>query len=210
MSPVAFIIGAGPGVGITVARRFAKEGYKVAIASRNPDVDAAKKEGLFAVKLDASDAASITAAFEKVEKELGLSNVVVWNGWFQLHLGCCVLESHVNQLFIAGNDSPLPVKGDALSLSVEEWQTGISSATNFFVIAKHAVEGFRKISSGPKVLISTGNIGPWMAPWTDFFAIQVQKKLIAALVEDFVSRYEKDGQRYADLMFIASECKYLN
>jgi NAD(P)-dependent dehydrogenase (short-subunit alcohol dehydrogenase family) len=80
MSPVAFIIGAGPGVGITVARRFAKEGYKVAIASRSPDVDAAKKEGLFAVKLDASDSASITAAFEIVEKEFGPSNVVVWNG----------------------------------------------------------------------------------------------------------------------------------
>jgi NAD(P)-dependent dehydrogenase (short-subunit alcohol dehydrogenase family) len=80
MSSVAFIIGAGPGVGITVARRFAKEGYKVAIASRNPDVESAKKEGLLAVKLDASDAASITAAFENVEKELGPSNVVVWNG----------------------------------------------------------------------------------------------------------------------------------
>jgi hypothetical protein len=87
--------------------------------------------------------------------------------------------------------------GDSLSLSVEEWQKEIATATNFFVIAKHAVEGFRKISTGPTVLISTGNPAPWLPPMKDFFAIQVQKKVIAALVEDFVSRYEKDGQRYA-------------
>jgi NAD(P)-dependent dehydrogenase (short-subunit alcohol dehydrogenase family) len=48
MSPIAFIISAGPGVGITVARRFAKEGYKVGIASRNPDVESDEKEDLLA------------------------------------------------------------------------------------------------------------------------------------------------------------------
>jgi NAD(P)-dependent dehydrogenase (short-subunit alcohol dehydrogenase family) len=200
MSPVAFVIGAGPGVGITLARRFAKEGYKVAIASRNPDVESAKKEGLLAVKLDAGDASSITAAFENVEKALGPSNVVVWNGKSSL---CWThrdsIDSLTSILFVAGNHSPLPVDGDSLSLSVDEWQKGISTATNFFVIAKHAVEGFRKVSSGPKVLISTGNIAPWLPPMKDFFAIQVQKKLIASLVEDFVSRYEKDGQRYVNL-----------
>ena len=54
--------------------------------------------------------------------------------------------------------------------------------------------GFRKLNSGPKVVIATGNILPWLPPTKKFFAIYIQKKIIATLVEDFVSRYDKTAQ----------------
>jgi short-subunit dehydrogenase len=84
MHPVAFIIGAGSNVGFTVARRFLKEGYKVAVGSRKPDVDDAHKIGFVPVTIDVSEQATITAAFTEVEKELGPANVVVYNGTLSL------------------------------------------------------------------------------------------------------------------------------
>jgi hypothetical protein len=71
---------------------------------------------------------------------------------------------------------------------------------NFFTVSKLAVEGFRKLSSGPKVVIATGNVGPWLPPSGNFFAVQFQKKIIAALVETFVSQYQKEGIRYVSMM----------
>jgi hypothetical protein len=58
------------------------------------------------------------------------------------------------------------------------------------------VTGFRKLTSGPKVVIATGNIFPWLPPSKKFFAISLQKKIIAALVEDFAFRYDAEGFRY--------------
>jgi hypothetical protein len=92
MSPVAFIIGAGSNVGSAVARRFLKEGYKVAVGARKPDVEAIRKTGLVPVKLDASDQATIISAFAAVEKELGPVNVVVYNGVLYLSaIDLCLL-----------------------------------------------------------------------------------------------------------------------
>jgi NAD(P)-dependent dehydrogenase (short-subunit alcohol dehydrogenase family) len=80
MSPVAFIIGSGPRVGASLAQHFLKEGYKVAVGSRNPDIDAVRKQGLTPVKIDVADHASITNAFAEVNKELGPANLVIFNG----------------------------------------------------------------------------------------------------------------------------------
>jgi hypothetical protein len=99
-------------------------------------------------------------------------------------------------LLAVGAHKPFPVKGDILSLEIPDWNRVVQSGSNFFVVAKHAVEGFRKVSSGPKTLIATGNIAPWLPPMVEFAPVQLQKKIVAALVEDLVTRYEKDGFRY--------------
>jgi hypothetical protein len=95
MYPVAFIVGAGSNVGFAVARRFLKEGYKVAVGSRKPDVDDARKNGFVPVTIDVSEQATITAAFTEVEKELGPANVVVYNGtlslpYVELNIDLCI------------------------------------------------------------------------------------------------------------------------
>jgi hypothetical protein len=76
----AFVIGAGPGVGFAVARRFVKAGYKVAVGSRNPDIEGARKQGFVPVKVDAIEQDTIVRAFSDVERDLGPINVVIYNG----------------------------------------------------------------------------------------------------------------------------------
>lgn len=85
-----FIIGAGANVGRSVALRFKREGYRVAVGSRSPNVDGARKDGLFPVTLDVSQEASIGEAFKAVEKEFGAPpNVVVYNREFVQFTKAC-------------------------------------------------------------------------------------------------------------------------
>ncbi len=79
-SLVALIIGAGANVGRTVALTLQKHQYKVVLGSRNPDVEALKKDGLFSVKVDATKPDSVVQAFKTVSDELGPPNVVIFNG----------------------------------------------------------------------------------------------------------------------------------
>lgn len=88
---VAAVLGVGPGLGAAVARRFAREGYAVALmARREESVNDARQqienEGgeAFPVSVDATDASSVTAAFERVRGEMGDPEVFVYNaGAFQ-------------------------------------------------------------------------------------------------------------------------------
>ena len=75
---VALIIGAGPNVGLSVAKALAAQNYKVAIGSRNPKSDAGSDFYSFAV--DVTQPESVKKAFEDVTKALGPPNVVVFNG----------------------------------------------------------------------------------------------------------------------------------
>jgi NAD(P)-dependent dehydrogenase (short-subunit alcohol dehydrogenase family) len=89
---VAAVVGAGPGLGGAIARRFAGEGFSVALlARREESVSETKREiesaggtALF-VPTDATDAASVAGAFEGVRAELGDPSVLAYNaGAFQM------------------------------------------------------------------------------------------------------------------------------
>eukprot|EP01089_Gocevia_fonbrunei_P002608 TRINITY_DN12538_c0_g1_i1.p1 TRINITY_DN12538_c0_g1~~TRINITY_DN12538_c0_g1_i1.p1 ORF type:complete len:221 (-),score=70.61 TRINITY_DN12538_c0_g1_i1:18-680(-) len=86
MSKVAVVIGAGPGLGAAVAKRFAKEGYHVVVVART----ASKLESLAkeietaggkatALTADAGDAASIQSLFQKIRDTVGNPEVLVYN-----------------------------------------------------------------------------------------------------------------------------------
>jgi NAD(P)-dependent dehydrogenase (short-subunit alcohol dehydrogenase family) len=89
-SPVAFIIGAGSGVGRSVGLMLKKIGYSVALGSRNSDKDVLSKEdGFTSVAIDVTKSDTIVAAFDSVKKELGAPpSVVVFNGTHRSLLGC--------------------------------------------------------------------------------------------------------------------------
>jgi len=78
---VALVVGAGPGLGAALARRFADGGYKVAVARRRTDDIAglAKEIGGKAYACDAADHTSVTALFDGVTADLGTPTLVSYN-----------------------------------------------------------------------------------------------------------------------------------
>ena len=89
---VAAVLGVGPGLGSAVARRFAREGFSVALmARREESVSGVRREieegggKALPVSTDATDPASVAAAFGRVRGELGDPGVFVYNaGAFQV------------------------------------------------------------------------------------------------------------------------------
>ena len=88
----AAVLGVGPGLGAAVARRFAREGFAVALMARREESVAGVREEIvdaggtaLSVTTDATDAASVAAAFEEVREGLGDPEVFVYNaGAFQM------------------------------------------------------------------------------------------------------------------------------
>lgn len=81
MPQTILIVGAGAGLSAAVARRFAKEGARVALAARDPD-----KLKALAAELDArtyacdvADRAAVDAMAAKVTADLGLPDVAMFN-----------------------------------------------------------------------------------------------------------------------------------
>jgi hypothetical protein len=66
-----------------------------------------------------------------------------------------------------------------------------------YAAAQHAVAGFRNLKEGPRAFIVTGNLLPFVPPMTPFFALNIQKRIAAAVVEQGATSYEKDGFRCA-------------
>ncbi|MFJ4617472.1 SDR family NAD(P)-dependent oxidoreductase [Streptomyces sp. NPDC088812] len=84
--PGAVIIGAGPGVGQSVARRFAREGLPVALVARSErtleavtDAVALSGTPVTAVAADSTDAPALRSALDTAIDAFGLPDVVVYN-----------------------------------------------------------------------------------------------------------------------------------
>ena len=83
-NPVALILGAGPRIGISVAKKFAGQGHKVVIVSRSGNgASTAPTEEFLSLKADFTKPDSIPALFAAVESEFhierrGLSHVLYY------------------------------------------------------------------------------------------------------------------------------------
>jgi NAD(P)-dependent dehydrogenase (short-subunit alcohol dehydrogenase family) len=82
--PVAAVVGIGPKNGAAFARALVKDGYRVAMLSRSTELSSKLASELGeanarAYACDASDAASLGAAFESVRGDLGDPEVLVYN-----------------------------------------------------------------------------------------------------------------------------------
>jgi NAD(P)-dependent dehydrogenase (short-subunit alcohol dehydrogenase family) len=97
-SPVILILGAGANIGKSVAQRFAKNGYKVALVGRKlaSHTDSTKE---LQIKADFTNPASIKTVFDEVTSKLGVPNVVVYNGReFHQDLEVSILKSYKSNL----------------------------------------------------------------------------------------------------------------
>jgi NAD(P)-dependent dehydrogenase (short-subunit alcohol dehydrogenase family) len=77
----ALIVGAGEGLSASLARRFAREGIRVALAARHTDkLDPLCKEtGAAAYGCDATSLDDVTRLFAEVDRDCGAPDVVVYN-----------------------------------------------------------------------------------------------------------------------------------
>jgi len=79
---VCAVVGVGPGNGAAFARRFAAEGYKVALLARSTEFSselAKTLPGSKAYACDVNDAESVERAFAALTRELGEVEVLVYN-----------------------------------------------------------------------------------------------------------------------------------
>ena len=77
----ALIVGAGEGLSASLARLFAKQGLRVALAARSVEKLGAlcRETGARAFACDATDADEVERLFGMVEREIGVPDVVVYN-----------------------------------------------------------------------------------------------------------------------------------
>ncbi|KAI1429616.1 hypothetical protein F5Y12DRAFT_414216 [Xylaria sp. FL1777] len=136
---VALIIGVGEAVGRASAEKFAAAGYKVAVASRTQRLDSSKFPFF---QFDAAEPTHVPALFEKVHKQVGIPEVVIYNAF----------ASPRNRLAVFDIVSP------------ESFQKSMNvNAISAAITAHETVKGFLelesqgKLGSGGGTFLYTGN-----------------------------------------------------
>lgn len=112
--PAIAIIGAGPGLGIAVARKFGREGFTVALVARNPDklsrlvhelaADGVTAKGYLA---DVRDRAALTVALQDATRDLDAIHVLQYSPVPSVQLLRPVLDTTVDDLAAAAEFSIL-------------------------------------------------------------------------------------------------------
>ena len=136
---VALILGAGPNIGLSVAAKFASNGFKVAVASRN-GTGSKNAEGYLSLKVDLTKPETVPALFDAVKNEFQTApSVVVYN---------------------AAALTPPPVEGSALSIPLDKFASDLNINTvSSYAAAQQAVLGWETLPKDvKKSFIYTGNI----------------------------------------------------
>ncbi|MEM7225305.1 MAG: SDR family NAD(P)-dependent oxidoreductase [Pseudomonadota bacterium] len=81
MAQNALVVGAGAGISASFARALAKDGYRVALSARNTDklADLEAETGGLSVPCDVAEPDQVAALFERLDKDMGRLDVVLYN-----------------------------------------------------------------------------------------------------------------------------------
>lgn len=133
------ICGYGPGISQAVARRFGAAGHPVAIIARDTErleagAEALRKEGITAKSFpaDLTDSAARANAFADIRASLGRVGILHWNAF-------------------------LPINGDLLSSTVEDFRQSLELRLVSFIAAVQALFDDLKASGGT-ILATSGII----------------------------------------------------
>jgi NAD(P)-dependent dehydrogenase (short-subunit alcohol dehydrogenase family) len=178
---VIFIIGGGPRIGYAVANSFYHKGYKVAIASRNPNKAEIEKKGWFPIEMDLLNLDAIRNGFKQVRERIGEPNVVVYNA---------------AALTFAPEDDPF-------SISEEQFQNDLTiNVTAAYACLKETITTFKELNNTtqptrglPRVFIGTGNVVPFK-PIPFAFTLGSGKAALVHLIQNGNLAYGSHGWRF--------------
>lgn len=172
-SPVIVVVGAGPGLGASVARRYGREGYGVELLSRDPEEleevgTALRSDGIDArwTALDVTDDASLSAAVTRAGEREGRIDVL-----------------HFNPSAFRHKD-PLVLTPDEL---LEDVRIGVGA----LLVAVQAARPF--MTTGGRVT-ATGSMAA-DRPWNEAASLGVQKAGLRNLVRSIDATLEPHGIR---------------
>jgi NAD(P)-dependent dehydrogenase (short-subunit alcohol dehydrogenase family) len=176
MTEVLLVVAAGPGLGRSVALRFAREGYAVGLLARSTDaladlvaeVGAAGAPAVAVAAADVSDDAALRGALGELASTLGPATVVVYNG----------------SAYVEGSVTGLPPERLRLALDV-----GVVGA---LVTAQETVPTMRAAGRGTIVL--TGSVAADRAS-TSAAAVGVAKAALRNLALSLHKELAPDGVR---------------
>lgn len=170
---VCAVVGAGSGIGLSVAKRFAREGFSVALLARRADeleehAAALRAEGADArgFPADAGDFDSLGGALTRIDQELGQPEVLVYNA--------AVLR----------RAAPTSLSGADL---LSDFKVNVAGA---LVCAQHVAAGMRERKRGT-ILLTGGGLA--LSPHADFASLAVGKAGIRSLAGSLAGELEPAG-----------------
>ena len=200
--PVAIIFGAGPNVGISVARKFTSKGYKVIGVARSPKQeleDVTHK----AIAADLSNLQEVDAVFHQVEAQFGPPSFVFYNGTSNsAHIEKLLKNCLAYSASFGSADDPFAP--NATDLAKDLAVNTISA----YAAAKAALASFVKLeASGSKhnrLFVYTGNMqSSLIVPET--LTLGVSKNAVAYAIETAANVYGKRSKGAKGFWYFADE-----
>ncbi|ROW15201.1 hypothetical protein VPNG_03058 [Cytospora leucostoma] len=173
-TPVLLLFGAGANTGLATAKKFAKEGYKVAAVSRNPSAEL-KQTAHLIVPADLADPSTVETVFETVTKELGVPHVVVYNAY----------------------DGQIVSPADPIVVSAARLTEILAaSVVSAYTAARLAIKGWASLpASASKTYLYTGNMqNTQLFPAS--LALGIGKNGVAYFIETAAAAYQQAGKDY--------------
>ncbi|MDX3229888.1 SDR family NAD(P)-dependent oxidoreductase [Streptomyces sp. ME19-01-6] len=173
--PGAVIIGAGPGIGQSVARRFAREGLPIALVARSEKTLTAAAETLSptgvpvtSLVADSSDEHALRAALDAAIEEFGLPDVVVYNA-------AIIQSDSLGEL--------------SVSAHLEAWAVNVVGA---ITAAAHVVPAMAERGSGSFLIT-----GGMPEPKPEYVSLSLGKAGVRSLVTLLGEQYGASGVHVA-------------
>jgi NAD(P)-dependent dehydrogenase (short-subunit alcohol dehydrogenase family) len=173
--PGAIVIGAGPGIGTSVARRFARAGLPVSVLARSPaTVDGAlaaladAPAGTLGLTADVTDEAALRAALDEAVARFGVPDVLVYNA-------ALIQHDRVGDLSAAQH--------------LEAWAVNVVGAITAVAHLGPAME-----RAGRGTILLTGGMPE---PLPDVTSLSLGKAGVRALAELLARAYEPAGVHVA-------------
>lgn len=142
---VALIIGAGSGLSAALARLFAGEGYRVALAARNAEKLAALcgETGAVAFSCDAADPADVDRLYGEVDALGGPLDVMVFNAGYRARGPIVELDpAEVEKALLVGAHAGFLVAQKAAERMLRQGTGGQGRGAILFTGASASVKGY--------------------------------------------------------------------